>query len=78
MPLPTIFMKTRDPSYFLSSDICFCVFVLSSLLADGANQRATTLPIPRVVTGDLPISPWFTPTSFYRDAGSALLHLINQ
>ena len=54
------------------------VFVSSSLIADGANQRATTLPIPRVVTRDLPISPRFTPSSFCRDAGSALLHLVNQ
>ena len=56
----------------------FVLFVSSSLFADGANQRATTLPIPRVVTRDLPISPRFTPTSFYRDAGSVLLHLVNQ
>ena len=42
-----------------------------------ANRRATTLAIPRVVSRDLPISPRFTPTSFYRDAGSALLHLVN-
>ena len=56
----------------------FCLFVSSSLIADGANQRATTLPIPHVVTRDLPISPRFTPTSFYRDAGSALLRLVNQ
>ena len=49
-------------------------FVPSSPLADGASQRATTLPIPRVVTRDLPISPRFTPTSFCRNAGSALLH----
>ena len=117
----------------------FFFFFSSSLFADGANQRATTLPIPRVVTRNLPISPrfmrtvtatkttpnpihsyhfseslflfclfhhlspmgpinelqrcpsrvWsqgiylpisprFTPTSFYRDAGSALLHLVNQ
>ena len=34
---------------------------------------------PRVWSqGILPISPRFTPTSFYRDAGSALLHLVNQ
>ena len=59
-------------------EFCFFVFVLSSLIADGVIQRATTLPIPRVVTRDLPISPRFTPTSFYRDAGSALLHLVNQ
>ena len=56
----------------------FVFFVSSSLIADGANQRATTLPIPRVVSRDLPVSPRFTPTSFYRDAGSALLHLVNQ
>ena len=31
-----------------------------------------------MVTWDLPISPRFTPTSFRRDAGSALLHLANQ
>ena len=50
------------PSY------CCLVFFVSSLIADGANQRATTtLPIPRVVSRDLPISPRFTPTTFYRD-----------
>ena len=57
-----------------TDQVCF----FSSLIADGANRRATTLPIPRVVSRDLPISPRFTPTSFYRDAGSALLHLVNQ
>ena len=39
---------------FPTSTSCtvFCfLFVLSSLLADGAIQRATTLPIPRVVSG---------------------------
>ena len=61
---------------FFNVLFCFVLFVSSSLIADGANQRATTLPIPRVVTRDLPISPRFTPTSFYRDAGSAFLHLI--
>ena len=35
----------------------------------------TILP---VVTKDLPISPRFTPYDFYRDASSALLHLVNQ
>ena len=35
----------------------------------------TILP---VVTKDLPISPRFTPYNFYRDASSALLHLVNQ
>ena len=64
----------EDEEIFL---FVFCLFVSSSLIADGANQRATTLPIPHVVTRDLPISPRFTPTSFYRDAGSALLHLVN-
>ena len=29
-------------------------------------------------TRDLPISPRFTPTSLYRDAGSTLLNLVNQ
>ena len=43
-----------------------------------ANQRATTLPIPRVVSRDLHISPRFTPTILYRDACTALLHLVNQ
>ena len=57
--------------------VSFLIF-FTLLIADGANQRATTLPIPRVVTGDLPISPRFTPTNFYRDASSALLHLANQ
>ena len=31
-----------------------------------------------VVTKDLPISPRFSPTNFYRDASSALLQLLNQ
>ena len=31
-----------------------------------------------VATKELPISPRFLPTSFYRDASSALLHLVNQ
>ena len=57
---------------------CSHFFFSSSLFADGANQRATALPIPRVVTRDLPISPRFTPTSFYHDAGTALLHLVNE
>ena len=35
----------------------------------------TILP---VVTKDLPISPRFTPYDFYRDASSAILHLVNQ
>ena len=35
----------------------------------------TILP---VVTKDLPISPRFTLTIFYRDASSALLQLVNQ
>ena len=73
----------KSPSTQHSASIMFrsslrSIFVFSSLIADGANQRATTLPIPRVVTRDLPISPRFTPTNFYRDAGSALLHLVNQ
>ena len=58
--------KLARPDYLVF--FCFCL----SLIADGANQRATTLPIPRVVSRDLPISPRFMPTSFYRDAGSAL------
>ena len=29
----------------------------SSLIADGANHRGTTLPIPRVLSRDLPILP---------------------
>ena len=44
--------------------------LFSSLIAGGAS-----LPISRVVSRDLPISSRFTPRSFYRDAGSALLHL---
>ena len=28
--------------------------------------------------GSTHLSPWFTPTSFYRDAGSALLQLVNK
>ena len=35
----------------------------------------TILP---VVTKDLPISPRFTPYSFYRGASSAILQLVNQ
>ena len=31
-----------------------------------------------VITKDLPISPRFTRYNFYRDAGSALLQLVNQ
>ena len=31
-----------------------------------------------IVTKDLLISPRFSPTTFYRDASSALLHLVNQ
>ena len=50
-------------------------------IADGTNQRGTALPIPRVVVSrDLHISPPFTPTSFYRDAGTALVtlnHMLN-
>ena len=49
------------PNVINPREFVFCLF-LSSLIADGANQRATTLPIPRVVTRDLPISPLFTPT----------------
>ena len=56
-------LDTRQPR--LKTQYIF----FSPRIADGANQRAT-LPIPRVVTRDLPISPRFTPTSFYRDAGS--------
>ena len=61
--------------WFAVAEFAFSEFFFSSLIADGANQRATTLPIPRVVTRDLPIFPRFTPTSFYRDAGSGPLHL---
>ena len=39
-------------------------FIFVSLIADGDNQRATTLPMPRVVSRNLPISPRFTPTNF--------------
>ena len=55
------------------------LFFSVSLIADGPNQRATTLPIPHVVSRDLPISPRFTPTSFCLNTGPALLlHLVNQ
>ena len=52
------------------------VFSSSSLLAD--TQRATTLPIPRVVSKGLPI-PRFTLANFYRNYASwALLNLASQ
>ena len=57
--------------------IIIIIIYIYIYIADGANQRATTLPIPRVISRDLPMSPRFTPTSFYRDAGSALLHLVS-
>ena len=43
---------------------------ISTLLADGATHPACGLKGP--------ISPRFTPMIFYRDAGSALLHHVNQ
>ena len=42
-------------------------------ITDGASQRVKTLPIPRVDSSDLPISPRSTPTIFYRDEGTVLL-----
>ena len=63
----TYLYKASGSKLLSAAPICF------SLIADRANQRATTLPITRVVTRDLPISTRFAPTSF--DLGSALLHL---
>ena len=61
----------------------FVSFVCISLTADGP-QRAklplpptATLPSWPVVT-KLPSLPRFSPTNFYRDASSALLHLVNR
>ena len=47
--------KTRRPDLCVNRllcVVCFLLIVSSSLLAAGANQRATTLPIPRVVTSE--------------------------
>ena len=76
--------KSRRQSHVPVKFILVCV----SLTADGP-QRAR-LPIPPTVTLPsyyclwslsltiVPISPWFSPTIFYHNASSALLHLVNQ
>ena len=45
-------VRTDKVKGLLNSFYLFCF--VSSLFADGADQRATTLPIPRVVSRDLP------------------------
>ena len=56
----------------------FFVWLFHHISPIGPINELQRLPISRVVQRDLPISPQLTPTSFYRDAGTALLHLVNQ
>ena len=62
-----------------TSTVLFILFfVCISLTADGpqvTNPTYCNVAILPVVPKDLPISPRFSPTNWYRDASSALLHL---
>ena len=63
--------------------VCFCFFMSHGQRASTCNQEVTNpsycnVAILPAATKDLPISPRFSSTSFYRDASSALLHLVNQ
>ena len=64
--------------------LCLIVCNISPTV-DGPQRAKLPNPIYRevailpVVNKDLPISPWFSPANFYRDASSAhSLHLVNQ
>ena len=52
--------------------VCFITFRRSG------QSASYNVAHPACVSRDLPISPRSAPMSFYRDAGSALLHLVNQ
>ena len=66
--------------------VCYCLFVCNSPTVTAGGPQCSRLPISPTATlpsclwslSDLHISSLFSPTIFYRDAISALLHLVNR